>query len=435
MPRMLSHWRKSPVKITLSVLSVALGTGSLAISFSASAIARNQLTMSVAKTGAILYVADATWNPDGSMERVMPDDWDAAAPDKVAAESGAVKAAALVSDTPFGQLTAGTRTYRLRSAVGTTPRYFDVFSLGLVAGDAMLASDVEQGSKKTWISEDLATVLFGSAKDALGKQVELPGRMIRRYPATDEQATGTYCAIAGVYSTPNEIARKSYGIADLILPYTAMLPSEMDQTIERRIMPSAFVVRSSASCAAKAEAAIRSVLEEDYPRNDGKPLSIAVWEGSPRGASTYLKELRRTISLFSVSVDILGLVLLVISSLGMFGLMVVEILGRRREIALERAIGAAKSQVVWEFWTWSAALSCIGAVIGILIALVLAAPVMRTIAPLVGEVSDQFRAAAGLTPASIAGSFAMALGCGGALGALPAFAAVRGNIADTLGEV
>jgi ABC-type antimicrobial peptide transport system permease subunit len=185
----------------------------------------------------------------------------------------------------------------------------------------------------------------------------------------------------------------------------------------------------------KAEAAIRQVLTANYPKSDGTLPSVAVWEGSTRGASTYLQQLRQAINIFTVSVNILGLVLLVISSLGIFSVMVVELLGRRREIALERAIGASQIAVVTEFWTWSVALSLIGAVAGILIAIPLSGPVLKTISPLVGEVSTQFSQAAGLTPMSIVGGLLLALGCGGVLGALPAFAAVKGNISETLREV
>jgi putative ABC transport system permease protein len=115
--------------------------------------------------------------------------------------------------------------------------------------------------------------------------------------------------------------------------------------------------------------------------------------------------------------------------------MVVELLGRRREIALERAIGASQAAVVREFWTWSVALSLIGAVAGLLLAIPLSGPVLRTIAPLVGEVSTQFSAAASLSLPSVLEGLFLALGCGGLLGALPAFGAVKGNISETLREV
>jgi putative ABC transport system permease protein len=432
----LRHWRKSPVKISLTVFSVALGTGILIISFSAGSIIKDRVTSGMAKNGSVLYVANATQNSDGSVERIMPGEWDIDAPAKVAAESGAVSAAALVTNTPFDEVNVGGTTYRLRSAVGTSPEYFDVFSLKVTYGSPMTEADVKQGAKKVWISEQLATILFGSAEEAIGKQIQPPGRMFRRGPGEDEaKALITYYAVTGVFATPSEVARRSYGIGDLVFPYTAMIPAGMNSTFEKRMMSGTFVVKTSVASEKKAEAAIRQVLSADYPKSDGKDVSIVMWEGSSRGASTYLQQLRQAISIFTVSVNILGLVLLVISSLGIFSVMVVELLGRRREIALERAIGASQADVVKEFWTWSVALSLIGAVVGIAIAIPLSGPVLKTIAPLVGEVSDQFRSAAGLTLPSILEGLLLALGCGGVLGALPAFAAVKGNISETLREV
>lgn len=432
----LRHWRKSPVKISLTVFSVALGTGILIISFSAGAIIKDRVTRGMAKNGSVLYVANATLNTDGSYERIMPGEWDADAPAKVAAESGAVSAAALVANLPFDEVAVNGTSYRLRSALGTSPEYFDVFSLKVVAGAPMTAQDVTQGAKKVWVTEQLATILFGSSEEAVGKMIQPPGRMFRRGPESESsKALITYYAIAGVYSNPTEVARRSYGIADLVFPYTSMIPAGMNSTFEKRMMAGTFVIKTSVASEKKAEAAIRQVLSAAYPKSDGKDVSVVMWEGSSRGASTYLQQLRQAISIFTVSVNILGLVLLVISSLGIFSVMVVELLGRRREIALERAIGASQADVIKEFWTWSVALSLIGAVVGILIAIPLSGPVLKTIAPLVGEVSTQFSASAGLTLPSVLEGLFLALGCGGVLGALPAFAAVKGNISETLREV
>jgi ABC-type antimicrobial peptide transport system permease subunit len=432
----LRHWRKSPVKISLTVLSVALGTGILVISFSAGSIIKDRVASGMTKNGNVLYVSNATWNTNGSLETVRPGEWDTDAPSKLAAESGAVSAGAIVTNTPFNQVSVNGSSYRLRASVGTSAEYFDVFSLKLVAGDSMTAQDLAQGSKKVWISEQLAAILFGSAADAIGKQVQPPGRLFRRGPEGEtSQNLIVYYTVTGVFATPPEVARRSYGIADLVFPYTAMIPPGMNATFEKRMMAETFVVKTSVASQKKAEAAIRQVLTADYPKSDGKDLSIAVWEGSSRGVSTYLQQLRQAISIFTVSVNILGLVLLVISSMGIFSVMVVELLSRRRDIALERAIGASQADVVKEFWTWSVALSLFGALLGVLIAIPLSGPVLRTIAPLLGEVSTQFSAAATLTPSSIALGLLLALGCGGVLGALPAFAAVKGNISDTLREV
>ena len=430
----LRHWRKTPLKMFLTVFSVALGTGILIISFSASSIIEDRVTAGMAKNGSVLYVSNATWNSDGSLEQIRPTEWDAEAPSKLVSDSGVVKDAALIVNVPFDEFAANGNSYRLRSAIGTDPGYFDVFGLQLVAGAPMSQTELGNGSKHVWITEQLADILFGSADGAIGKQLQTQGSVFHRGPASDAgQNLITYYSVSGVFSTPAEVARRSYGIADLIFPYTAMINStSSNASFQKKMMSATFVIKTTSGISIKrAEASIRETLATSY----GDKISVAVWEGSPRGESTYLEQLRQAISIFTVSINILGLVLLVISSLGIFSVMVVELLGRKREIALERAIGASQAAVVREFWTYSLALSLIGAVIGLLIALPLSGPVLKTIAPLLGEVSNQFSASIGLTITSILGGLALALGCGGVLGALPAFSAVKGNISETIREV
>ncbi len=128
------------------------------------------------------------------------------------------------------------------------------------------------------------------------------------------------------------------------------------------------------------------------------------------------------------------MVLLVTSSLGIFSIMVVESLSRRRDIALERALGASQGVVVREFWSWSFALSLLGGVLGLLLALILAGPVFGTMAPLLGELSGAFTGSLTLNPLAVLGGLALAMGCGGVLGLLPAVSAVQGGIADVLRE-
>jgi putative ABC transport system permease protein len=429
----LRHWRTSPVEIGLTVFSVALGTGILAISFSASEILRDRVTSGMAREGALLYVANATMNADGSQVRVVPAEWDADAPSRLVAESGAVSAAAIVAAAPFDEAFVNGSSYRLRSAVGTSPEYLDLFSLKLVRGSPMSALDVALGAKRVWISEQLAAIFFGSADDAVGRRIRLPERPVRRGAESEGGKAGIVdYSVAGVFAAPSEAARRSYGIADLVLPYTSMIPTGADAAFERRMMARTFVALTSAAPEKQAEAAIRRVLSADYPESGGRSASILVWEGSPRGVSGYLVQLRQAIRTFTVSVNALGLVLLALSCLGIFSVMVVELLGRRKEIALERALGASRMAVVKEFWIWSVSLSLIGAAVGILIAIPLSGPVLRAMSPLAGEVSDRFRSGAGLAPASIVEGVALALACGGLLGALPAFAAMKGPISEGL---
>jgi len=429
----LRHWAKSPVKISLTVLSVALGTGILVLSFSISANLAKQVTEPLAKGGTVLYVQNGTIKSDGSIERVdgRPQ-WDSDAPGKVKSDVAGVEQAVTVTMTPFDQVQAAGKSWRVRSAVGSAPDYFDVFGLKMVAGVGMTDADVDSGTKKIWLSEDFAKVIWGSAEAAIGQSVQPPGRMFGRGPGGDDQQNliQNY-TVAGVFRSPTEVSRRSYGIGDAVFPYTSVIPAGQNAALMKSFFSSTFVVRAVGVGTEKLTANIQSSLAANY----GQDVSVAVWEGSPRGASTYLKELRQAVSIFSVSVNVLGLVLVLISSLGIFSVMVVESLGRRKEISLERALGASQGLVLREFWSWSVGLSLLGAILGLGFAFALASPVLGTLAPLVGEVSAQFKSAAGLDPWAVLGGVALALGCGGILGLLPALSAVKGSIADTLREM
>lgn len=427
----LRHWVKSPLKIILTLSAVALGTGILILSLSASRILEEEVSAQLKENGVVMYVANGTWNSEGTVEQNRPSEWDSDATGIVISDIESIENAAIIFRIPFNQFTTEGTGYDLRSAVGSDSQYFDVFGLEITAGTPMTEEDISTGFKKVWISEEMAETLYGSSDAAIGKYIQPPGDLVRRGPGQREQNVITSYSIAGVFETPSEVARRAYGIGDLVFPYTAVLPSGGNVQRMLDFMSGLFVIRSEGASAAQTTAAINQVLSSSY----GDDIDILVWEGSVNGESTYMQELRNTVDMFTVSVNILGIVLLLTSSLGIFSIMVVESLSRRREIALERALGASQHLVVKEFWSWSLTLSLAGAIIGIILSLILAKPVMNNLSPLAGEISGQFQAESGIKLSALLTSLAMALGFGGILGLLPAFSAVKGNIAETIREV
>ena len=427
----LRHWAKSPLKIILTLSAVALGTGILILSFSASKILDEEISDQLDENGVILYVANGEWNAEGAVEQNRPSEWDSEATSIVVSDIDSVKNAAVIFRIPFNQFTTDGTSYDLRSAVGSDSQYFEIFDLEIIAGAPMSAEDIEMGQKKVWITEEMAISLYGSAESAIGKYIQPPGEMMRRGPGQREQNVIVSYSVAGVFETPTEVSRRAYGIGDLIFPYTSMVSGGSNVQMMLDFMSGLFAVRSQGASEAETAASINQVLTANY----GDDIDILVWEGSINGESGYMEGLRSTVDMFSVSVNILGIVLLLTSSLGIFSIMVVESLSRRREIALERALGASQQLVVREFWSWSLTLSLAGALIGVILSLVLAKPVMNNLSPLLGEISGQFQADSGIKLSAMFTALAMALGFGGVLGLLPAMSAVKGNIAETIREV
>lgn len=427
---LLRNWVKTPGKIILTISAVALGTGILILSFSAGKILDEQIISKIKDNGVVVYAANGKWSTDGSLEMERPSQWDSTIFERLTSDSDSIKSVAIIMDNPFGEITVDGQSYILRSSVATNISYFDIFSLEIIAGVPMTQDDYNSGFKKVWISEDTAVQLFGSAEQAVGQKVIPPGKRIQRNNGRSQDLLTQY-SVAGIYGNPSEVARRSYGISDLITPVTAMIPSGDNTSRMMNFMSGRFVVKSDETSVDKVHSDISQIIENNF----GSDISLVAWEGTPKGESSYMEELRQSVSIFTVSVNILGIVLLLTSSLGIFSIMVVEALGRKREIALERSLGASQIRVAKEFWRWSIMLSILGAFIGIILALILAKPVLSTMAPLLGELSESFSETLGLKFSSIAAGFFLAVGCGGILGLLPAFSAVKGNIADTLREV
>ncbi len=430
---LLRHWIKTPVKITLTISAVALGTAILILSFSAGKILNEQVVSKINDNGIIIYAANGEWSAEGELDMERPSQWDSDIFEKLISDSSCITDAALILDDPFTEITADGKSYILRSSVGTDPSYFDIFSLEIINGIAMTQQDFDSGFKKVWLSEESAVLLFGSAENAVGQKIIPPGTRFQRGPGGEGRIQDLLIQypVAGVYKTPSEVTRRSYGISDFIFPATAFIPSGENSARILDFMSGRMVLKSNSVSIDRVTSEFSQIVENNY----GSEINHILWEGSPTGESTYMEELRQAVSIFTISVNILGIILLLTSSLGIFSIMVVEALGRKREIALERSLGASQFRIIKEFWNWSIMLSLFGVFLGIILAFIAAEPLLGTMAPLLGELEQNFSEVSGVKISALISGSLLAVGCGGILGLLPAFSAVKGNIAETLREV
>lgn len=427
---LIRNWSGSAMKIIMTLLAVAMGTGILILADSAGKILDEQISRELEREGLILYMANAEWDSNGKIDLTRPPEWDAGAPSILVSDIEEINAAVPVFSPTFDTITTEGKSYNMRTSVGSGPEYFDIFTLEIVAGTGMNEEDVNMGLKKVWISSEMAETLYGSAGEAVGKWIQPPGEMMQRGPGRRDTNMIQQYSVTGVFDSPGEVARRSYSVGDLIFPYTSLFSAGGNLQMMMDMMSGQLVLKADGNSVEKISASVNEVMTGIY----GYDIDLLVWEGSPNGPSSYMEELRQSVRVFSVSLSILGMVLLLTSSLGIFSIMVVEALNRRRDIALERSLGASQRMVIREFWSWSLALSLTGAALGVLLALIFSRPVLNTLSPLVGEVSSQFSAAAGVKASSVFLGVGLAVLFGGVLGLLPSFSAVKGNIAETLRE-
>ena len=428
---MMRQWSHSPIKMILTLVAVSLGSFILILSFNVTEIIDEQVETQLNNNGIVVQVANGTWDSDGTIEQTRPSEWDSTVQDFLISDTDTIESTAIVSRSIFNEVTVGGISYDLRTSIATEGSYFDIYGLEIVAGVEMTDEDLNLGSKKVWLSEETASILFGSAESAIGQWVQPPGQAFGRGLGNRTQNVVTQYIVAGVYTIPSEISRKVYGIGDLLVPYTAILPSEMTASMAKDLLAGMLVVKSSETSIDEVEQTIKQVIYQDF----GEDLDIEVWEGSMQGETSYMTDLRKTVQVFTVSVNILGLVLMLVSTLGVFSIMLVEALSRKRQISLERALGASKNRIIKEFWSWSMAMCFLGVVIGAVIAYFAFPSILQTITPLFGELSNELDLGVSFSFMAFAKSSLLILTFGGIFGVIPVLPVVKENIAEGLKEV
>ncbi len=428
----LKSLASSPTKSVLTLITVGLGVAVLILAISVSTYLSQILSRELEHEGIIVNISNAEYDSEGELERVMPPQIDENVMDVLRSEVDGIVAVAPISGAFWNEVKVGERTYRLRNVVGSTEEYARVMGFEVAAGDFFTKEDVEKGSKVVIISESLAKLLFGSSEDALGGIIQPPARGSfssqgegRRVPIIQN------FTVVGVFTDPGELKRKSYSVADLVIPFTSMLPAGVNVKMVQRFMLSTTVIKVRGMEFIAVESQVREILSREY----GEDLKLTVWEGTPRGESETIEEARRTVSTFTLVVNILGFVLLITGSIGILSIMLVEILGRTREISLERAMGASRSNIIREYFFRAAILSLVSAVFGIVLSLIFARPLTHLLLPLFETMGVTEAAGGVLNPFAVLIGAAVALIIGGIFGVFPVFTTLKIGIAEGIREV
>jgi len=423
----IENLRNNPVKSVVTFLSLGIGVGILIFALSISTLFTNLLVTKVNANGIVYTVSNSELQADGSYERVRPAQLDLEAPGLVTSGVVGASNAAVLMPTPFSEITVAGQKYQLRNVIGSNENYLEAMDLTVIEGLNMTQADVEKGNKKLWMSESTAILIFGSASNAIDQQVQTPARTFGSRSGTPTEVAPTIYKVTGVFEDPDELKRSAYGVADILVPYSAAVQtSDSNASRVLQFLASTFIVRVQNN--ANAEAQVRDVLALQY----GDDLSLNIWEGTLQSPSTTLQETRDSVRSFTLVINLLGFILLVSGAIGILSIMLVEILGKRRAISLERALGASIPAIVQKFFYQSLVLSGISAVIGIGLAYFFAAPLTDMIAAVFNGMEASELQGHIIQPMAILYGVAAALLFGGVFGVMPLISLAKRPIAEGL---
>ncbi len=416
----LTSLGRSPVKSSAMLTTVGLGIAVLIFALSISNATARLVDERLGRDELVVTVRVTVKSATGGRLPSSASEYDRKVTDALTRE---IAGAVAVSPVGFGSLSSfmvGQDTYQVRSVIRTSEAYLDVMRLELIAGREPAA-----GSRDVLISESLADVLFGSPVAALGQpmQTAKPRLEIRGDATADDirrDMPATLYTVRGVFADPDELRRRVYDIADMLVPLGR---GQGDRSWT--LLTQQFVARVTGSRLATVESQVRSALAARF----GEELTVEVWEGGT-GMGFQLESLRSTVRIFSLVVNLLGVLLMATGSVGLLSIMAVEALSRCREIALSRAFGAAKAMIAREFFARSLIMVGAASVLGVALSLFLSAPLTDVVRPVFRGMTGVELTGPVITPAAIVPGVAASLGIGGLLGTLPVVSALSAPIAE-----
>lgn len=431
----LTGLARSPVKSCITLATVGLGVGVLICALSIGSAFARTIAEHLERDGRVVMVSNSRRASHGGLEAVKPYQFDRQVVGALLHGVAGARAASPVTRADWTEFEIAGATYQVRSVLGVGDSYLQVMGLQLIAGSPLTATMPATGELQALVSATMAEMLFGSPVDAIGQTIRppMPATPVISIPdGVDVDAVldklravlAPPVTVRGVFADPGELQRRAYGIADMLMPATGMVPGEAVPFMEGYLMSQVALLVEGGELAT-IESQVRAALAQQY----GDGVAVEVWEGQPSGVTADLDNARSTVRTFSLVVNLLGFVVLVAGCVGILSIMLVEVLGRSRQIAIARAFGASKGVILREFAARSLLMMGAAAALGVVLSRFLSGPLTELVAPIVRGVTAADLGGV-ISPGSVLIGIAAALGVGGLLGVVPVFAALATPIAE-----
>jgi predicted permease len=219
-----------------------------------------------------------------------------------------------------------------------TPAYFDTLGIRLLGGRVFTDRDAATSHQVAVVNQTMARFWAGDG-DALGSTLSFRGD-------PDDLIT-----IVGVVEDTHQMNLREPPPRMVYTPLAQTTPPPTQLMIEIR------TERDPAALAASAQAAVRAVSKDvviRYVRTIDEQIDASL-----------VRE--RLLAALSSGFALLALVL---SAIGLYGVMSYSVTRRSREIGIRMALGAARARVLWQVLQQTAAMSLVGVALGVAAAFV-----------------------------------------------------------------
>ena len=236
--------------------------------------------------------------------------------------------------------------------IGVTANYLDIRDVEIATGRGLTSSDDDHRSPVCVLGNDVATKLFPNI-DPVGKTV--------RVESFSYQVVG----VAAVIGTVFGVSEDNF----VMVPFRTYQEEWNTPTSSIAIFVEAVTADQMDAAADEVRMILRAARHQPYDAGDSfgviMPSSIMeIWQ-------------EITGNVFAIAVWVTS-VFLVIGGIVIMNIMLASVTERTREIGIRKALGARRRHIILQFMLESATLSAVGGVLGLILALGIAALVRAT---------------------------------------------------------
>jgi len=334
-----ANWLRS----VLTLLGVLIGVAAVITLTAVGQGSANSITESISSLGAnTLTVTSSSANGRGSTTTSQDLTLDVV--DALADPDASDDIAAVVPEVSSSATVSAGEASATSTVLGTTTDYFAVTGSDVAQGTAFSQSDYDASRRVAVIGADLADTLFGS-EDAVGQSIT-----IGTTPFT----------VTGVLQTQDTVGGASTNSA-VIAPLTRVQDSFTGYGGVSTIVLQATGADTVDGAQADATVVLDALLGTDSSGTASYTIS---------DQAELLETQAETADTFTTLLAAVAGISLLVGGIGVTNIMLVTVTERTREIGIRKALGATRWAVLGQFLAEATALSLLGGLLGVAVALV-----------------------------------------------------------------